>query len=340
MSVYFYVNGVPRLVMACAIADEFYPGEKKKLILLQQHGYNYDEILPKIRDRFEDVLRFHQPTRKYSDWQQIRQVYFESYPELETYFQPGSEVVLFGIGSPVQKFILRLNQRLGNRVQVYAESLAVDRYFVPSKRNKLIHRFGRLVLPRAFAYQHDYEAFHVMAPEIYAATPYAGKLKPIAPLYRSASFARYAAMLTANVPVGDLADYDTVMFGQPLSNFDNIISRETEEGMLREMLGEQRVLILPHPNEILGPDNKYGCLKHARVFRSGVPNELLLMKLRPKTTYTYFSTVGINYAVSNPDSQNHFFPIDETRLKMVQRYAAHLPNVRVDPRFSAILQKK
>lgn len=338
MSVYFYVNGIPRLVMACAIADEFYADRPKRLILLQQHGYNYDAILPMIRDRFEDIVHLHLPTVKYSDWNHVKQVYFNRYPVLENYFKPGGEVVLFGIGSPLQKHIMRVNRRLGNRIQVFAESLAVDRYFVPSKRNKFHHKLGRVLLPRAFEYQHDYDAFHVHVPQIYASTPYAPKLKPISPLYRSQAFSRYAAQLTAGVSVDGLTDYDTVLFGQPLSNFDNIISREKEEGMLREMLGEQRVLVLPHPNEILGPDNKYNCLKNGRVFRSGVPSELLLLKLRPARTYTYFSTAGVNYAVSNPASQNYFFPIDAARLKMLQRYAPHLPNMHIDPRFSTVLQ--
>jgi len=335
MNVFFYVNGVPRLIMACAIADEYYPNCRKYLILLHQHGYNYDAVLPAVRDKFTAILDLRIPTRKYSDVHHFLHTYFNPYLSLRRFFTPDSEVVLFHISTPVQKFIVRHNKALGNVVKVYAESLAIDRCFAPSKRNRFMERIGRCLFSRAYAYQHDYDVLYVHVKGIYADSPHVGKLKPITDLYRSRSFAHYAKVLTAQLPIDELAGYDAVFFGQPLSNFDDIMSREEEERMLQEILGERKTLILPHPNEILGRDNKYTRFKNTHVFRSGIPNELLLLRLRPKVTMTYFSTIGINYAVSNVDSMNYFYPIDVPRLRMLQRYASHLPNITVDERFVA-----
>ncbi len=333
MNVFFYVNGVPRLIMACAIADEYYPNCRKYLILLHQFGYEYDAVLPAVRDKFVAILDLRIGTRKYSDVYQFVNTYLNPYLSLRRFFTGKSEVVLFDISSPVQKFIVRHNKALGNAVKVYAESLAIDRIFAPSKRNGLLPRIGRRLFARAFAYQHDYDVLHVHIKGIYEDSPHIGKLKPITDLYRSESFAHYARLLTAHLPMDELVDYDTIFFGQPLSNFDDIMSRDDEERMLHDILGERKTLILPHPNEILGEDNKYTRFKHARVFRSGIPNELLLLRLRPKVTMTYFSTIGINYAVANAESMNYFYPIDAPRLQMLQRYARHLPNITVDQRF-------
>lgn len=335
MNVFFYVNGVPRLIMACAIADEYYPNDRKYLILLHQHGYNYEAVLPAVRHKFTAILDLRIRTRRYSHAYQFIHTYLNPYLSLREFFTPESEVVLFDISSPVQKFIVRHNKAFGNTVKVYAESLAVNRCFVPSARNGFWARVGRQIFPRAFGYQHDYDVFHVLIKEIYADTPFAGKLRPISDLYRSRSYAHYGRLLTAHLPLGELSGYDTIFFGQPLSNFDNVMSRDAEVRMLREILGERKTLILPHPNEILDGENKYSPFKNARVFRSGVPNELLLLRLRPKVTMTYFSTIGINYAVANADSVNYLYPIDETRLRMLQKYSRHLPNITVDERFVA-----
>lgn len=319
--------------MACAIADEYYPTHRKYLILLHQHSYNYDAVLSKVRDKFTGVLDLRIPTRKYSHLLHFWRVYFNRYVLLRRFFIPNSEVVLFHIGSPVQKFIMRYNKKLGNSIKVFAESLAIDRCFVPSRNTGIVARLGSRLFPRAFEYQHDYDTFYVLIKEIYADTPYAEKLRPISGLYRSQSFAHYGKILTSHLPLDELAGYDTVFFGQPLSNFDNVISRAEEERMLRKILGDRKTLILPHPNERLDGDNKYTQFKNARVFRSGVPNELLLLRLRPSVTMTYFSTIGVNYAVTNVDSVNYFYPIDKARLQMLQKYARHVGNMRVDERF-------
>ena len=334
-NVFFYANGVPRLVMACAIADEYYPNCRKYLILLYQHGYNYDAVLPAVRDKFTAVLDLRLPTRKYSDVHHFLNTYFNPYLSLRRFFTCDSEVVLFQLSTPVQKFIIRHNKALGNVVKIYAESLSIDRCFAPSKRTGLMARMGRRLFPRAFAFQHDYDILYVHIKGIYKDSPHAEKLEPISALYQSESFGRYAKVMTTHLPMDELADYDTVFFGQPLSNFDNVMSREEEERMLQEILGERKTLILPHPNEILDGDNKYTRFKNARVFRSGIPNELLLMRLRPRVTMTYFSTIGINYAVTNAGSMNYFYPTDSARLRMLQKYAQHLPNITVSERFVA-----
>lgn len=333
MNVFFFVNGLPRLIMACAIADEYFAGCRRHLILLNQHGYRYDSVLPKVRHAFSEVMQFRVSYNSYSHWRQFIHTYFDSFPSLRGLFTPNSAVVLFDISSPVQKFIVRRNKRLGNRVVVFAESLAVDRCFVRPDGRDRWRGLVRQLLPRAFAYQHDYDVFYVHNTAIYENTPYITKLRPIADLYRSASFAKYASLLTADLPIERLQDHDCVFLGQPLSNFDAVLSRAEEERMLHDIIGSRRALVLPHPNERLEENNKYSGLKGSHVFRSGVPNELLLLRLRPKLTMTFASTMGINYASMVPDSMNLFFPISREQAKLLQRYAPHLPNIEVDDRF-------
>jgi len=333
-NVYFYVNGIPRLVMACVIAAEAYPDARKHLILLHQHDYRYDEILPAISGEFESIFPLHVPTRKYSHWRQFIDVYLGPHTELQDAFEPGSDVVLFDISSPLQKFIVRHNRSLGNRVTIYAESLVVDRCFLEPDASEWGRRIARAVFPRAYAYQHDYEVFYVLNPSIYATSPHATKLKSLAPLYRAASFSRYARLLTAHMPLDDLEGYELVFFGQPLSDRDKLVTRRKEQQMLADIFAGRRTLVLPHPREILGDGDKYSALRNATVFRSGLPNELLLLRLRPKSTATFASTIGIAYAATNPDSANEFYPPDERRLRMVRGNAAALANVRIDARFA------
>lgn len=335
MNVFFYVNGLPRLIMACAIADEYFAGCRRHLILLNQHGYRYDALLPKVRHNFSEVLQFRVSYNSYSHWRQFFHTYLDPFPSLRGFFKPDSTVVLFDISSPVQKFIVRRNKRLGNRVVVFAESLAVDRCFVGPDGSDKWRGIARMLLPRAFAYQHDYDVFYVHNTAIYENTPYISKLRPIAGLYQSASFARYATLLTAELPIEKLQEHDCVFLGQPLSNFDAVLDRAEEESMLHDIIGKRRALILPHPNERLEENNKYSGLKGSWVFRSGLPNELLLLRLRPKLTMTFASTMGINYASMVPDSKNIFYPISSEQLNLLRRYAAHLPNVEVDDRFIA-----
>ena len=97
--------------------------------------------------------------------------------------------------------------------------------------------------------------------------------------------------------------FDTWFFGQPLSNFDGLVSEEKEISMLRQILADQKVLVLPHPNEILGKKNKYSSLVNVEVLKSKVPNDLLLGKIKPTKTITYGSTISLTYALKlTPDS--------------------------------------
>ena len=114
-----------------------------------------------------------------------------------------------------------------------------------------------------------------------------------------------------------------------MSNFDDRLSRAEEEALLQRIVGDRNVLVLPHPNEILDENNKYDVLPGATVFRGKFPNDLLLARLRPKTTLTYSSTLGLTYAINNPESHNHFYPLYRSQLAMLQRYQEHIPNVRV-----------
>lgn len=334
--VYFYVNGLPRLIMACAIADEYYPNHRKHLILLHQHGYNYSSVLPHVQDKFTEVFHVSQSVSKYSIWQRFFHVYLNPHLKLRRFFAPDSEVVLFHICTPIQKFIIRYNRSLGSRITVYAESFAVNRCFFPPEDGRIIARAARAVFPRVFDFQHDYDAFYVMAKQIYADTPYIRKLKSIEGLYKSRAFLYYSELLTSHIQLADLAGYDTVFFGQPLSNFDDVMSEREEIDILRFILKDRKVLIFPHPNEVLKEENKYSEFKNAKVFRSGVPNELLLLLIRPKYTITYFSSIGINYAAMNPDSENCFYPTDKSKLNTLKKYAQYLPNIKVKENFSGI----
>lgn len=333
MNVYFYVNGLARLVMACAIADQHYADCRKHLILLYQHRYNYDSVLPQVRHLFASVLELHISNRTYSHRYQLFNTYLNPYFPLRRLFKPNSEVVLFDISSPVQKFIVRRNKRLGNRVVVYAESLAVDRCFVSPGKHELWRRLARRIFTRAFAYQHDYDVFYVHNTAVYQDAPSAKKLRPIADLYLSPSFARYAEILTAHLPLESLKEFDLVFFGQPLSNYHHFLSREEEERMLHEIIGEKRALILPHPNERLDIDNKYSSLKNAQVLRSAISNELLLLRLRPRITMTFGSTIALNHAITMPESMNYFFPVMRSHLGVLQKYVHHMSNIHIDNRF-------
>ncbi|HEV2854319.1 MAG TPA: hypothetical protein VHC97_16115 [Thermoanaerobaculia bacterium] len=327
--VFFYANGLPRLLMSCVIGDEIYPGARKHLILLHQYGYHYDGLLPRVEKSFSRVYHLRVRARRYSHFDQLLNSYLNPYPGLRRFFRPGSEVVLFGIRSPVQKFIVRHNKRLGNTVRVYAESLAVDRFLEPRRDGAWWRRIARRCLARAFDVQHEYDVFYVVHKELYRHSPWYDRLETMFPLYASPSFAKHAALLTRDLDLSGLAGYGTVFFGQPLSNFDGLLAREDEEGLLRSILGDREVLILPHPNEVLEKDNKYGAVPNGRLFRAGIPNDLLLLALRPKVTMTYSSTIGVNYAVMNPESTNHFFPLDRSRYELLCRYRQFIPNLVV-----------
>lgn len=333
-NVTFYVNGPARLLMSSVIADEHFSGYRKYLILLNQFGYEYGTLLKHVRDRFEDVFSLKLPDRKYTHWGQWRDVYLRDFPDLRAFVRPDSRLVLFGIRSPVQKFLINLTKAAGNSVDVYAESVSVDRYFVERKSDGLIRGGIRKAFPRAFEFQHDYDRFFVLDPEMYRASPHFAKLRSIKGIYESNSFNKYARMLTSDIDLSDACKFDLVFLGQPLSNFDNFMSQAEEISILKSILGDRPVLILPHPNENFKRSNKYDCLPNARTLRAGIPSELILLSMMPKKTITYSSTCALNYAMMNPLSSNQFYPVFLDHYKMLVRYEAALPNIDVSDRFA------
>jgi hypothetical protein len=155
--VYFFVNGPSRLLMAAVIAQEQYKNTEKHLILLDQYGYDYTNILPLIENDYQSIQRLKLKAQKYSEVNQLLDCYFGRFPTLRHLFQPESDVVLFGLRSPVQKFIIRRNKALKNRILIYAESLAVDRYFLPTPEEGVLKATLRKLFSRAFDYQRDYD---------------------------------------------------------------------------------------------------------------------------------------------------------------------------------------
>jgi len=332
--VYFYVNGPARLLLACVIAEELYPSNRKHLILLQQYGYDYDALLPHVQERFTQVVHHRVTARKYTSLDQWLHVYWDPHLGLRHLFRPGSRVILFGIRSPTQKWIVRHNRRMGNVIDVYAEGLSVDRYFSPSAAATGWRGFVGGIFPRAFRYQHDYDTFFVVEPGLYRNSPHAHKLARMVDLYGSRSFRAFAELMTRHVQIDGLDQYDTVFLGQPLSNFETFLTPEEEERILREVIGDQRVLILPHPNERLNPgQDKYRGLPHARVFRAKANSELLLARLRPARTITYYSTAGINYALMNPVSRNQFYPVHRSVYDLLTRFQEFVPNIEVHGKY-------
>lgn len=331
LDVYFYVNGMPRLLMSCVIGDELYPHDRKHLILLHQRPHRYDALLPQVQQNFVDLHHLHIAKWGYSHKDQFLNTYFNRYRKLRQLFRPNSEVILFGIATPVQKFIVRHNKALGNTVRLYAGSLLSDQYLVPRK-DEWWRKILRRVFARAFEYQHDYDVFYVVDKEAHRDSPWYPKLQTMFDIYGSPSFRKYVGMLTSGLDLKEIAEYDTVFFGQPLSA-EGLLTQLEEEAMLRAIIGERRVLILPHPNETAEGETKYAVVPNGRVFRATVPNDLLLLALRPKVTMTYASTIGINYAMMNPESTNYFFPIHRPLYEMLCRYERTLKNVVVSGEF-------
>lgn len=328
--VYFYVNGPARLLQASVIAEELYPDHRKHLILLHQFGYTYDALLPHVQHQFSRTFHVRIKGNTYSAVDQVLRTYFHRDPALRKFFQPGSRVILFGLSSPTQKLIIRHNKRIGNTVDIYAESLSVNRFFVEPPPAPWWRLLIRHTLSRAFLYQHDYDTFYVIDPSLYDGSPNRHKLRAMFDLYGSRSFERYAGLLTQDIDISGLDDYEMVFLGQPLSNGTKYLEPAEEEHLLGEIIGDRRALILPHPVEELSPgQDKYRALRHSRVFRGGVPSELLLLRLRPAVTATYYSTAAVNYAMMNRRSMNYFYPIHRSVFQMLTEFGRALPNIVV-----------
>ena len=329
--VVFYANGPARLLMACVIGDEMFPDARKSIILLQQYGYHYDALLPHVRDRFERVFMVHERSKRYSHLDQARGTYLSRYRALDDAIRPGGTLVQFGLRSPIQKHLIRRARRLGARVEIYAEGVAVERYFRPFAGDGIVRGAIRRLLPRAFDHQHDYDVFYMLNPDVYADSPHRPRLATMFDLYGSESFRRYAAFLTRDLDLSEVEGYDTVLLGQPLTPLEGLENaRENEERMLREIVGDRRILVLPHPVERTdGGLDKYRVLPGAKVLSTGVPSELLLLGLRPSVTITYASNAAINYAIMNRDSTNYFYPVYQSRYEMLLKHRKSLPNIVV-----------
>jgi len=332
-AVYFYANGLPRLLLSCVLGSELFADRPRHLVLLHQYGYRYDALLPFVRREFDRVYHLRLRARRYSHLDQLLNAYFNPYPRLRRFFAPGGRLALFGLRSPAQKFLVRHNRQLGNGVDVFAESLAVHRYFAPPPRSPLRRALAGL-LPRAFEIQHDYERFFVYEPEIYGDTPHAPRLRRMLDLIGAPSFPRYARHLLGDHEPRRFGDVDVVLLGQPLSNFDGALAPDAEERLLREMIGDARALVLPHPNERLADGvGKYRVLPNARVAPPGGLSEAWLHALRPRRTMTYFSTASLHYARWNRDSVNQFFPLYRSQHDLLVRLREKLPNLEVSDRF-------
>lgn len=329
--VVFYVNGPARLLMACVIGDEVFPDARKSLILLHQYGYRYDALLPHVRDGFDQIFEVHERVRRYSHADQFQNTYFNCYRVLDDALRPGSTLVQFGLRSPVQKHLIRRAKSLNARVEIYAEGVAIERYFQPHDTDGVVRGALRRLMPRAFDYQHDYDVFYMLNPDLYAASPHHDKLATMFDLYGSDSFRRYAALLTRGVDLSEAQGYDTVLLGQPLSPLegrDNAAAEE--ERLLAEIVGDRRILVLPHPVErTQGGLGKYRVLPGAKVFSTGVPSEFLLLGLRPAVTITYASNAAINYAMMNKTSVNYFYPVFRSHYDMLLKHQRSLSNIVV-----------
>ncbi len=333
----FFANGPARLLMSCIIADEFYPDKRRTLILLDQFGYDYGRLLPHVGASFDRILFVKGRERRYSNLAQIVGTYIRPYIDLSDAFSPGEHSILFGLRSPIQKHIIRRNRELGNSIDIYAESIAVDRYFDNGfDTEPVLRSLARGMMARALDYQHDYDRFFLHVPQLYLDSPQAPKFRKMPRLFQMPSAEKYADIMLRDIDLSGLAGYDTVFFGQPLSNFDGLITPEAEEDMLRQILGDRKVVVMPHPNERLDVHNKYAVLPNARILPAGLPNDLICQRLKPRRTITYSSTIGIDYALSQPNTENLFFPVLARSLHALERYARHVSNIEVSDRYVTI----
>ena len=324
--VVFYVNGLPRLLTSLVLAREHYGECEKHVILLRQYGYRYEPLLDEAREVFDGVHDLHMGLKRYSHSDQFLSTYLRPFFPLRRQIRPGTDLVLFGLRSPAQKFLVRRTRAFGGRVHVYAESLATDRYFVRESDTQTWRRIARRFMHRAFEYQHDYEHFFLPCKEIYSDSPHFSKLAEYPAISNSPAFARYVAQLTEGFGLEGLPPFECVFLGQPLSGMDKVLTVPEEQDLLRSILGDRPVLVLPHPNE--RPDeDKYACLPRAHVLRASLPSELIMHALKPRETHTYSSTAGLAHALAQPDSINHFHPVSTARYALLKRYGTHVSNV-------------
>lgn len=328
--VVFYVNGPPRLLLAALIAAELYPAHSCSVILLKQFGYDYSALLPYVADHFDEIHQLSITTRRYSHLDQFLKTYFARYNRLRGWVPEQAEMVLFGLRSPVEKFLIRHSRSLGNRVSVYAGSLDIERYFEGWAGDSWLRGVMRRCFARAFDYQHDYDDFFVLEPELYRASPLFGRLSKLPDLYSSPTLRRIGDRAQLDLGLNELIGAPLVFFGQPVSGSDSLLTQKQEESLLQRIFAGRTAVVLPHPNELppaSGEADKYSGLVGARVIRSGLPNELLLRCFRPQQAATYFSTIGVTFALRNPQVPVHFYPLRIKQLRSLERYRLLLPNM-------------
>lgn len=330
----FFVNGPPRLVLATALAGDDYRDYEKHLILLNQFGYRYDHILPHVGNLFDRVSEISLPQKRYSHISHFYQTYLKSYKAVDKLIHPGDNLVMFGIRSPMQKHLLKRVKSHGGEVSIYAESLAIERYFSAKDDNPLVGLLRR-IFSSAFSYQHDYDRFFVYFPERYSASPWFDKLREMPDIYQKSEFKRLSREFLRRSPevLQSLGSSDCCFFGQPLSNFDGLMELENEVSMLKKIMGNKKALVLPHPNEVLGEGDKYSHLSNLDVINCDIPNDFILTKWRPSRTYTYGSTIGLTYALHNPDSKNYFYPVFNSQFLELSKYKQFLNNIEVSSEF-------
>lgn len=331
-TILFYVNGPARLLMAAIIKDEFYPEAQATLVLLDQYKYKYDQLLPFVEKQFDQIVVLKIPVPKNTIFTDFSFTYLQRHRNLQNLVDQSDRTILFDLRSPVQKTLARYSVAAGHPVDVYAESIAVSRTLDQPLRDRIDIGLYRRLFPKAYGIPHVYDRFFVHVPEAFSGSPWASKIERMTPLLTLPAGQKYVDLILRDVDLSLYQGFDTVFFGQPLSNFDGMMSQAEEEALLLKILGDRRVLILPHPGEQLGENNKYRVL-NALVMPQGLPNTLIIEKLRPKTTLTYSSTIGLEYAVIHPETSSQFYPVTAPSLALLHRYQPHVPGMKVHSDF-------
>lgn len=329
----FYINGPARLLMAAIIRKEFFPDQKATAVLLDQFNYTYDALLNDVGNLFDEVHHLTVPVKKNTVVSDIYLTYFWRNRYLRQLARSADTLVLFDIRSPIQKKLARYGKSVGKSVEIFAESIAVTRTLDPRPSESLPRRAFRQGFKDAMKIPHVYDRFFVHVPSIFENSEHRGKIRQLPPLLRLPAGQKVVEKLLSETNLEPFADFDTVFFGQPLSNGDSLISHEEEQRILVDIIGDQRALIMPHPNEVLHKKNKYDILPNAQLLPPGCPNALVLEKIRPRKTITYSSTLAIEYAILHPDTHSDFYPVTEQSLNLLERYEPHFSKMNVHTNF-------
>jgi len=331
--VLFFINGPARLLMATILRDEFFPNQRATAVLLDQFNYSYDAQSSDVASAFDDVIYLTVPVKRNTVMSDLYLTYLWRNRYLRQLARSADTLVLFDIRSPIQKKLARYSKAAGNAVDIFAESIAVTRTLDPRQSESVPRRVFRQCFKAALKTPHIYDRFFVHIPGVFEGSEHSDKLLKLPPLLQLPTGRDCVERLLDGIDLGPYTGFDTVFFGQPLSNGDGLISRKEEEKLLLEMIGDQHVLVMPHPNEVLGNDNKYNVLPNAKLLPLGHPNILVLEKIRPQKTITYSSTLAIEYAILHPETRSDFYPVTERMLKMLGRYEPHFSKMNVHRTF-------